>query len=82
MQLWGAILLFIVCMVCAVILSKLYRKSKKTLYIVLSGIMSLLSLAFLAYVILTLTFINGIDDTHEKAVIGLKIYAIIIPFKI
>jgi hypothetical protein len=29
-----------------------------------------------------LIFINGIDDTHEKAVIGLKIYAIIIPFKI
>ena len=60
MQLWEAAVLFIICAGAAVVFIKLYAKSKKARFIVLTAIVSLLALAMLAYSTLTLILIGGI----------------------
>ena len=67
MQLWAAAVLFIACAGAAVIFIKLYSKSKKARFIVLTAILSLLALTFLAYSGLTLVLLGGVNDTNYMA---------------
>ena len=60
MQLWVAVVLFIASVVVAVIFIKLYSKSKKARYIVLTVIVFLLAFALFAYSCLTLILLGGV----------------------
>ena len=60
MQLWVAVVLFITSVVVAVLFIKLYGKSKKARYVVLTVIVFLLAFALLIYSCLTLILLGGV----------------------
>lgn len=62
MELWAAAVLIIVCVGVAVAAGMRYRKSRKTGFIVLTVVVSLLALALLAYSVLTLILVGGVMD--------------------
>lgn len=61
MQLWIAAVLLIACIIGTVVGLKQYGKHKKAGFIVLTALLCLLALILLAYAVLTLTLLGGID---------------------